>query len=252
MGFGDAVRSGFSNYVNFEGRASRSEYWWWIVFTILAALVASILELLGVHWAVVGPSFRAPLQDVHEIAGGAYLGRLKDPLPRAWIVHQVKIYEPFPSRSPRAVRDHTLKLMFPGNLPRDWRREAVIETNGPIKLPAAERAEIPVGESCTIERADPLRVEIAVTLKSDGLVVLGDQYFPGWELTVETAGESRRVPILRTNRILRGAVLPAGEHRLVYRYRPKSFLYGALVSAASVGALAIGGCVWLWRKRAAR
>lgn len=36
MGFGDAIRSGFSKYVTFSGRASRSEYWWWTLFIIVA------------------------------------------------------------------------------------------------------------------------------------------------------------------------------------------------------------------------
>jgi uncharacterized membrane protein YhaH (DUF805 family) len=32
MGFDDAVKLGFSNYVNFSGRACRSEYWYWVLF----------------------------------------------------------------------------------------------------------------------------------------------------------------------------------------------------------------------------
>lgn len=68
MGFGDAVRSGFSNYVNFEGRASRSEYWWWIVFTILAALVASILELLLGLRPIIEETAFGPLYGLVTIA----------------------------------------------------------------------------------------------------------------------------------------------------------------------------------------
>ena len=44
MGFVDAIRAGFSNYVNFSGRAVRSEYWYWLLFTMLAELVAAILD----------------------------------------------------------------------------------------------------------------------------------------------------------------------------------------------------------------
>jgi uncharacterized membrane protein YhaH (DUF805 family) len=31
MNFGEAITSGFSNYVNFSGRAIRSEYWYWVI-----------------------------------------------------------------------------------------------------------------------------------------------------------------------------------------------------------------------------
>jgi uncharacterized membrane protein YhaH (DUF805 family) len=32
MGWDNAVKLGFANYVNFSGRASRSEYWYWFLF----------------------------------------------------------------------------------------------------------------------------------------------------------------------------------------------------------------------------
>lgn len=46
MGFTEAVRSGFNNYVNFNGRASRSAYWWWVVFGVLVNLVAKVVDTL--------------------------------------------------------------------------------------------------------------------------------------------------------------------------------------------------------------
>lgn len=44
MGFTDAVRSGFNNYANFNGRALRSEYWWWVVFVWIGGIVARLLD----------------------------------------------------------------------------------------------------------------------------------------------------------------------------------------------------------------
>jgi uncharacterized membrane protein YhaH (DUF805 family) len=46
MSFGEAVRSGFENYVNFEGRASRAAYWWWFLFAILVAIGANIIDAI--------------------------------------------------------------------------------------------------------------------------------------------------------------------------------------------------------------
>tara|TARA_Y100000996_G_C22176702_1_gene500973 strand:- start:37 stop:453 length:417 start_codon:yes stop_codon:yes gene_type:complete len=39
MSFLQAIESGFSNYVNFKGRASRSEYLWWLLFATLINLI---------------------------------------------------------------------------------------------------------------------------------------------------------------------------------------------------------------------
>ena len=35
VSFGEAVKRAFQNYCNFEGRASRSEYWWFALFTMI-------------------------------------------------------------------------------------------------------------------------------------------------------------------------------------------------------------------------
>ena len=44
MGFGEAVRTCFSKYVTFSGRARRPEYWYWVLFGVLVAIVAGILD----------------------------------------------------------------------------------------------------------------------------------------------------------------------------------------------------------------
>jgi uncharacterized membrane protein YhaH (DUF805 family) len=46
MGFGQAISSGFSNYVNFSGRSCRSEYWFWVLFIVLAEIVTSIIDVV--------------------------------------------------------------------------------------------------------------------------------------------------------------------------------------------------------------
>src|ERR1700742_1038593 len=44
MGFGQAVSTGFSKYVNFSDRASRSEYWYWTLFVALVSVVTTIID----------------------------------------------------------------------------------------------------------------------------------------------------------------------------------------------------------------
>lgn len=43
IGFIDAVKRGFKKYATFTGRASRSEYWWWALFTFAGYLVLGLL-----------------------------------------------------------------------------------------------------------------------------------------------------------------------------------------------------------------
>lgn len=44
MNFGEAIASGFRNYVTFSGRAVRSEYWYWVLFALILGIVTGILD----------------------------------------------------------------------------------------------------------------------------------------------------------------------------------------------------------------
>ena len=47
IGFVDAVKRGFKKYATFTGRASRSEYWWWTLFTFITYLVLGLLTYVA-------------------------------------------------------------------------------------------------------------------------------------------------------------------------------------------------------------
>jgi len=47
MSFGEAISDGFSKYATFSGRSSRSAYWYWILFYVLVAIGASILDAIA-------------------------------------------------------------------------------------------------------------------------------------------------------------------------------------------------------------
>ena len=42
MSFGQSIRTCLSKYATFEGRATRSEFWWFYLFLVIVALVVSI------------------------------------------------------------------------------------------------------------------------------------------------------------------------------------------------------------------
>jgi uncharacterized membrane protein YhaH (DUF805 family) len=42
----EAISSGFRNYVNFSGRAIRSEYWYWTLFVIIVVGVFGVVDEL--------------------------------------------------------------------------------------------------------------------------------------------------------------------------------------------------------------
>ena len=75
MNFTQAISSGFSNYVNFAGRAIRSEYWYWVLFVLIATIATSIIDLvLGItlfepifSLAVLLPSIAVGVRRLHDL-----------------------------------------------------------------------------------------------------------------------------------------------------------------------------------------
>jgi len=45
ISFVDAVKLGFSRYADFNGRSSRAEFWWWILFVWIGSIVGVIIDL---------------------------------------------------------------------------------------------------------------------------------------------------------------------------------------------------------------
>jgi uncharacterized membrane protein YhaH (DUF805 family) len=46
MGFGEAIASGFRNYVGFSGRTPRSGYWYWVLFAVLVGIVTLTADFM--------------------------------------------------------------------------------------------------------------------------------------------------------------------------------------------------------------
>ena len=57
MGFMDAVKKCFQNYVNFSGRARRAEYWYFMLFNFLISFGLSILGTLAGQDSFLGTVF---------------------------------------------------------------------------------------------------------------------------------------------------------------------------------------------------
>lgn len=50
MGFGEAIRVCFNKYATFSGRARRSEYWWWALFTVIGQAVLGVADQMMFGW----------------------------------------------------------------------------------------------------------------------------------------------------------------------------------------------------------
>ncbi|MGE5755002.1 MAG: hypothetical protein ACM35G_04690, partial [Planctomycetaceae bacterium] len=178
--------------------------------------------------------------------------RNEDAFPRAWVVHAARYLDPVTGMG-RAERDRPMQEILFANDPlwsepgrpvydpheRAWvesdkRRELLGYLPGPYSSPT---------ESVTIAHYSPQRVEIDAVLDRPGLVVLADIDYPGWRLTIDGA----EAPIYRANRLMRGAAVKSGRHRLVYTYEPRSFHLGGRITLAGLAALIVLGLASAFR-----
>jgi uncharacterized membrane protein YhaH (DUF805 family) len=76
MSFVDAVKLCFTKYADFEGRAKRPEFWWFVLFCAVGALV---LEVVGsyVSWAfslaTLIPSLAVGARRLHDVNKSGWL-----------------------------------------------------------------------------------------------------------------------------------------------------------------------------------
>lgn len=69
VNFTQSISICFSKYADFDGRASKSEYWWWFLFLILASAAAatisdSLCDLFGI--AIFLPTLAVATRRLHD------------------------------------------------------------------------------------------------------------------------------------------------------------------------------------------
>jgi uncharacterized membrane protein YhaH (DUF805 family) len=75
MTFGKSISTCFSKYAAFDGRASRSEYWWWFLFTVLISLATGMVSdvLSGLFsLGVLLPSLAVGARRLHDTDRSAW------------------------------------------------------------------------------------------------------------------------------------------------------------------------------------
>jgi hypothetical protein len=143
----------------------------------------------------------------------------------------------------RVVSDEeeTLKLLASEELSPD--EEVILfvsprEANGTGSNRASEASK------ATIRSLKPERISIDVSTDGEGFLVLTDQYYPGWEARVD--GIPTR--IYRANYLFRCVAVPAGQHEVVFIYRPRSFRLGTMISCFGFSVL-VGWAIWFRVRR---
>jgi hypothetical protein len=84
------------------------------------------------------------------------------------------------------------------------------------------------------------KVDFMTKTNGNMLLYISDNYFPGWLAFID--GNSSL--LYRANYAFRAVPVPSGEHKIEFIYKPKSFVYGVIVSVVGI-IIFISSCVYL-------
>lgn len=214
-----------------------------VVFDYLAREAVFALDRCSFYDATTDTSFPVTVLDESPIDVGRWQPRVwtdgvgifenRQALPRAWLVSQVR-----PLASEMILQAiHTGRL--PDGEPFDPRQVALVEEGAALDLGFLD----PIKTRVEVTDDGPNALTITTVSERPVFLVLSEAFFPGWIATLD----GNRVPVLRTNYLLRGLPVPAGSHRIRFVYTPLQMALGVLISGGTLLALLV--VVRAWRRK---
>jgi Bacterial membrane protein YfhO len=201
------------------------------------------LDLLSVSDLLIGPlqAIKFPLHGpglsvaYHGTDGVVY--RNADALPRVFVVDR--------QRTVHSESAQLATVTAPG-----FDGRAVAVTSAPLaglpQAPAVGVTRAPTGATAHLVSYSGQRAVIRATATARSLLVLTDDFYPGWSATVD----GHPATVQRVDYLLRGVALTPGSHTIVFSYQPASWTVGWLISGISaLGLLAAVGTALAARRR---
>lgn len=165
-----------------------------------------VLNMLNMRYLILDPSY-APLKNPYAYGN-------------AWFVPKVEIVENADEEMSGLQKTDPLQVAlvdkrFESQISqRQWKTDSLAE----IKLVAYK----------------PDRLEYTYRSSEPGVIVFSEVYYPhGWKATID----GQKAEHFRTNWILRGMEVPAGEHTISFRFEPGGYLAGRWTATICSGLL---------------
>jgi uncharacterized membrane protein YfhO len=153
----------------------------------------------------------------------------KKVLPRAFVVSKFKVI-PGEDRIIAGLKNPNF----------DPRNQIILEKEIGLQLSPT------TGSVAKVVDYSPERITIEANMTGNGFLVLSENYYPGWKAIVD----GKRAEILRTNYILRSVYLTKGKHKVMFVYKPSSFMIGLGMSI--LGLVIVSLIIWIEAMRKIR
>ena len=153
-------------------------------------------------------------------------------LPRAFLVDRQQVVD-----GAKAARNTVTAAGFPA-------RSVAVTEQRIAGIPEGTATSSPGAANIADYTAERVAVDTRSNRRS--LLVLTDNWYPGWKAKVD----GHDAPVERVDYLIRGVTVPAGAHRVEFRYDPASWRAGWIVSLLALVAVGAAAAIG-WRRRRA-
>lgn len=200
----------------------------WQEFLDVFSLTSAMPDMMNVRYLVVQSDQAA--QQLREL-GPKYEAVFQDPLlnetvlqnrtvlPKAWLVSQA-IVETNPEMRMRIIGTSP---MF------DPARHALVEAPPSLSLAGGNAGE------ASVSRYEQNHISVDVRAASNALLVLGEKHYRWWKAEID----GKPAEVVPVNHILRGVYVPAGNHKVEFRFDPLPFKIGKYLTLTSFALFAV-------------
>ncbi len=163
-----------------------------------------VINMLNTKYVIVPDSTGRPLAQLNSGALGS-----------AWLVNSIKF-----------VPNAALEMKALNNF--NAAQEAVVQESFKPAIP-----KMPVRDSAAfikIEKNDHDVINYTFRSSTDQFAVFSEVYYDrGWKAFID----GKEAPIVKTNYVLRGLYIPAGAHKIEFRFEPASYIMGSRITSIS-------------------
>lgn len=179
-------------------------------------------DLMNVRFAVAPGPVDGWREVMVSADGHGRVAENPQPQPRAWLARGWEVVPDWKDAYHRMLDER-----FPY-------RESVV-----LDAPPRRAGPAPPGGTARVIRQEPTRIEVVSEAAGPGVLVVGENFYPGWRAEVD--GEETR--ILRADGFMRAVEVPAGRHVVSMSYRPTHWTLALVLTGGGAG-IALGASVW--------
>jgi hypothetical protein len=167
-----------------------------------------IKSMYGVGYTITSKPPQPGQREIYTTSRGLHVYANDGAMPRAWTVHLLE----------SASNEEAVRLVRYGSF--DFRQMAVLIG------PAPPLEQCGGEDAVSLNYVSIQRLRLRVEMQCRGMVIVGDNAFPGWQARVD----GRSAAIYAANTALRGVVVDKGAHEIDMEYAPASLEWGLVAT----------------------